>query len=115
MAEEDGTVVLAVGGKPGEALRGVDVGGVLPRRGGLRGRRGEYAAAEAVLREGLEAHPGDGDILYEIARVYALVRTARRGDRAARGGASPLRRACAGGRPEDEDLASLRDRPDWPL
>ena len=112
MAEEDGTVVLAVGGKPGEAY--TTSTWEWRFRAAPHAKAGDHAAAEAVLREGLEAHPGDGDILYEIACVYAL---SGRGDEAiaqleAAFAASPRTRGWAA---EDEDLASLRDRPDWPL
>ena len=68
----------------------------------------------AGLREGLEAHPRDGDMIYEIARVYA--RSGRPEEAIAQLeaalAASPRSRRWAA---DDEALASLRDRPDWPL
>ena len=112
VAEEDGTVILAVGGKPGT---GYETSTWEWRfRAAPPARAGDYAEAEAILRDGLAAHPGDGDILYELACVDAL---AGRPERAieqleAAFAASPRTRDWAA---EDEDLASLRDRPDWPL
>jgi len=113
VAEEDGTVVLAVGAKAGEAYEASTWEACFLDATAFAAR-GEYAAAEAVLREGLEAHPGDGDMIYEIARVYA--RSGRPEEAIAQleaaFAASPRSRGWAA---EDEALASLRDRPDWPL
>ena len=113
VAEEDGTVVLAVGAKAGEAYEASTWEACFLDATAFAAR-GEYAAAEAVLREGLEAHPGDGDILYEIARVYA--RSGRPEEAIAQleaaFAASPPSREWAA---EDDTFASLRDRPDWPL
>ena len=113
VAEEDGTVVLAVGNKPGEAYE-TSTWEECFLASAAFAARGDYDAAEAVLREGLEAHPGDGDILYEIARMYAL---SGRPEEAiaqleAAFAASPRSRRWAA---RDEALASLRDRPDSPL
>ena len=113
VAEEDGTVVLAVGGKPGEGYEASSWESCF-LRAAPHEKAGEWDAAEAILREGLEAHPGDGDMLYGLARLHTL---AGRPDAAieqlgAALAAEPRLRAWAAG---DEDLDSLRGRPDWPL
>jgi tetratricopeptide (TPR) repeat protein len=36
----------------------------------LRGKLGKVDEAEQFLREGLRANPGDGEILYELGRIY---------------------------------------------
>jgi tetratricopeptide (TPR) repeat protein len=112
VAEEAGTTVLAVGGKPGE---GYEVSAWEWRfRAQPHLAAGEYEQAEALIRESLAAHPGDGASLYELACVEAR---AGKPDAAI----EHLREAVAA-RPEvrewgadDSDLDSLRDRPDFPL
>ena len=64
-ATEDGTIVLAVGGRPGEAYKpgpGESMSGFF----GLY-REKDYEGALAILRKALEAHPGNALILYNIA------------------------------------------------
>jgi tetratricopeptide (TPR) repeat protein len=112
VAEEDGTTVLAVGGKRGE---GYDVSAWEWRfRAAPHEHAGELERAEAILREGLDANPGDGGTLYNLACVEAR---AGRPDEAI----AHLRSALTA-RPgvrewaaDDRDLDSLRERADWPL
>ena len=112
VAEEPGTTVLAVGGKPGE---GYEVSAwewrfrAVPHRDA-----GDWERAEALIRESLDAHPGDGASLYDLACVEAL---SGRHDAAI----GHLREALAA-RPEvrewaaeDSELDALRKRPDFPL
>jgi quercetin dioxygenase-like cupin family protein len=111
VAAEDGTTILAVGGKPGEGYE------VSPWEWRFRAEQpraaGDLARAEAILREGLEANPGDPVTLYDLACVLAR---AGRDDEAI----GHLREAAAA-RPDvhewaadDRDLDSLRERPDFP-
>jgi tetratricopeptide (TPR) repeat protein len=112
VAEEAGTTVLAVGGKPGE---GYEVSAWEWRfRAEPHLAAGRLEQAEALIRESLAAHPGDGASLYDLARVEA-----RAGKPEA--AIEHLREALAA-RPEarewaagDSDLDSLRNRPDFPL
>jgi hypothetical protein len=70
-ATEDGTIVLAVGGRPGEAFR--------PGPGEALGsffrdyRNGDYETALAACRTALETHPGNALILYNIGCLETLL------------------------------------------
>jgi tetratricopeptide (TPR) repeat protein len=112
VAEEPGTTVLAVGGKPGE---GYEVSAWEWR---FRAQRHfvarEWRQAEAIVRERLGEHPGDGATLYDLACIEAQ---AGKHDAAI----EHLREALAA-RPEvrewgagDADLDPLRGRADFPL
>jgi tetratricopeptide (TPR) repeat protein len=107
----DDAAVLAVGGKPGapheispweyEFL-------ALPHL-----RAGRYDEAERLLHEALEAMPGNGSTLYNLACAEAL---AGKTDvalehLAAAVAAEPELAATAQG---DEDFASIRDDPRFP-
>jgi hypothetical protein len=107
-ATEDGTIVLAIGGRPGEAFR--------PSPGESMGqffrlyREQDYAGALAACREGLEQHPGNAMILYNIACLESLLGHPEAaldplGESLA---AWPDYRELAAG---DDDLAALRDDP----
>jgi len=111
VAREDGTTVLAVGGKPGA---GYEVSAWEWR---FRAQRhiaaGEWDQAEALVRESLAAHPGDGASLYDLACIEAR---AGKPDAAV----AHLREAFEA-RPEarewaadDTDLEPLRERADFP-
>jgi len=69
VATEDGTTVLAVGGARGEAYR------VSPWEYNFAAipawSREDWSEAERVLREGLEAHPANPSVLYNLACVLA--------------------------------------------
>jgi hypothetical protein len=64
-ATEDGTIVLVVGGKPGEAWS-MSPGESMSGFFGLY-REKDYEGALAILRSALEDHPGNALILYNIA------------------------------------------------
>ena len=108
-AVEDGTTVLAVGGVRGGACK------VSPWEFAFAGvpayRSKRYDEAAALLREGLELHPGNTALLYDLACMEALS-----GDKDAalehlrQAAASPrLREAAAA----DSDFDSLRDDPSF--
>lgn len=64
-ATEDGTIVLVVGGRRGEAFKvgpGEALGPFFRRY-----RDGDYEGALAACREALESHPGNALILYNVA------------------------------------------------
>jgi hypothetical protein len=64
-ATEDGTIVLAVGGTPGQAYKpgpGESMSGFFGQY-----REKDYDGALAILRKALDAHPGNALILYNIA------------------------------------------------
>jgi quercetin dioxygenase-like cupin family protein len=107
VAAEAGTTVLSFGGPPTfqpSAWEWAFQAGPL--------MRGDPEAARRILAEGLEAHPESGSLYYNLACLEAL-----QGDRAAALGA--LRRAvelrpeAADWARDDEDLASLRDDPEF--
>jgi len=111
VADEPGTTVLAVGAKPGE---GYEVSAWEWRfRAQPHVAAGDWDKAEALIRQSLEAHPGNAAGLYDLASVEA--QTGRhdaaiehlRGAIAAR----PEAREWAA---EDRDLDPLRHRPDFP-
>jgi len=105
-ATEDGTIVLVVGGRPGEAFR--------PGPGEALGaffrlyRNEDYEGALSACREALEAHPGNALILYNIACLESRLGHPDEaleplGESLA---AWPAYKELAA---DDDDLASLRD------
>ena len=107
-AREDGTIVLAVGGRPGEAFK---PGPIESISGFFRlYREQDYEGALAVLRSGLETNPGNAFILYNVACMEAL---AGRCEEAL----EPLAEALAAWpaykelATNDDDFAALRDDP----
>jgi tetratricopeptide (TPR) repeat protein len=106
-AEENGTTVLAVGGARGEPFR------ISPWEYAFAMvpayQAGRYDEAKALLVEGLERHPGNPNLLYDLACIEAL-----QGEREAAlehledATVDPGLRACA---PKDPDLESLRGDP----
>jgi hypothetical protein len=70
IAREAGTVVLAVGGVPGEPFT------ISPWEYNFRAadasRQGRHADAVAIARAGLERHPGNASILYNLACFESL-------------------------------------------
>jgi tetratricopeptide (TPR) repeat protein len=106
-AVEDGTTVLAIGGERGAAYK------VSPWEFAFAGvpayEAKRYDEAIALLREGLELHPGNTSLLYNLACVEALT-----GDKDA--ALEHLSQAAANPRvqewsKDDSDLDSLRDDP----
>jgi len=108
VAETDGTIVLAVGGRRGEAYR-LSPGASLREFFRLHGDK-DYEGAMVICREGLEAYPGNAFILYNIACLENLL--GRPDDALA-----TLATATEGWPDykelarEDDDFASLREDP----
>lgn len=105
-ATEDGSIVLAVGGRPREAFRPGPIESISGFFG--RYREQDYEGALATLRSGLETHPGNPFILYNVACMDSLL---GRGDQALESlaqalAAWPAYKELAA---SDEDLAPLRD------
>jgi tetratricopeptide (TPR) repeat protein len=69
VATEDGTTVLAIGGARGEAYRVSPWEYIFASTPAWR--RGEWDEAERQLREGLDAHPANPSVLYNLACVLA--------------------------------------------
>ena len=107
-ATEDGTIVLAIGGRPGEAF---EPGPIESMSGFFRRyREQDYEGALAILGSALEAHPDNPFILYNLACVESLL--GRREE-----ALEPLAKALAAWpaykelAAADDDLAPLRDDP----
>ena len=109
VAEEDGTTVLALGGRPDHEVSAWE----------WRFRAQPHIDAEewekgiALMHDGLAALPGEGSLLFNLACFEA--RLGRLDDAAqhlqeAVAARPDLREAAA----EDPDLKPLRDRPDFP-
>jgi tetratricopeptide (TPR) repeat protein len=106
VAAEDGTLVLVVGGSPGEVFKPgpTEAMGAFFRLY----RDGDYAGALAACNEALDLHPGNGLILYNIACLESLLGNGEAGLAALEEavGAYPSFKENAA---TDDDLASLRD------
>ena len=109
VALEDGTTVLAVGGKPGqhEPSAWEWFFAATPARD-----RGDYDEALAIIDDGLEHKPDHPALLYNLARYEVLL--GRPGD------ALPHLRTALEAEPllvelaaKDDDFASLRDDPEF--
>lgn len=110
-AVEDGTTVLAIGGVRGEPFR------ISPWEFAFAGvpayRERRYDEAKELLLEGLELHPGNPSLLYDLACNEAL-------NGEADAALEHLREAVAAdpkyGRfaQDDGDLDSIRDDPRFP-
>jgi tetratricopeptide (TPR) repeat protein len=110
-AVEDGTTVLAIGGVRGEAFR------VSPWEFAFVGtpayKAGRYDEAKALLLEGLDLHPGNPSLLYDLGCNEAL-----NGERET--AMEHIREAVAAEpkygtyAQEDSDLDSIRDDPRFP-
>ena len=107
-ATQDGTVVLAIGGTPGEPFTvgpGESIGGFYRSY-----REKDYETALSACREGLETHPGNAMILYNVACLEALLGHPEEAfaPLAESLAAWPAYRELAA---DDDDLAPLRDDP----
>jgi hypothetical protein len=113
VAEEDGTMVLALGGEPGVPYE------VSAWEWRFRAQphidAQEWEAGVALMHEGLEARPGDASLLYNLACFEAHL--GRLDD------ATAHLREAAEADPDrirewardDDDLDPLRERADYPL
>jgi tetratricopeptide (TPR) repeat protein len=110
-AIEDDTTALAVGAVAGEAYRvsaWESVAHAIPAW-----RSGDYRSARAMIEAGLEEHPDNPSLLYDLACVEAL-------DGDADAAIAHIQRAVelkpeyARDAQADEDFASIRGRPDFP-
>jgi quercetin dioxygenase-like cupin family protein len=109
VAEEDGTTVLALGGKPDHEVSAWE----------WRFRAQPHIDAEewekgiALMHDGLAALPGEGSLLFNLACFEA--RLGRLDDAAQHlQEAVDARPNLAEAAAEDPDLEPLRDRPDFP-
>jgi tetratricopeptide (TPR) repeat protein len=111
VAIEPATTVLAIGGEPGLPFE------VSAWEWNFRANphiaAGELERAEEIVRDGLDAHPGNGALLYNLACCEA--RLGRLDDAAghlrdAVAAEERVREWAAG----DSDLDALRGRPDFP-
>ena len=106
VALEDGTLVLVVGGRPGEVF----TPGPTEAMGDFFRlyRAEDYAGALAACNEALEVHPGNALILYNVACLESLLGNGEAALAALEGAvrAYPGFKENAAG---DDDLASLRD------
>lgn len=110
IATADGTIVLAVGGRRGEAYRltpGAAANGFWDAY-----RAKDYETALAALNRGLEAYPGNAFLLYNVACLKSLL-----GDGEA--ALTALAESVAKWEPykelarEDDDFASVREDPQF--
>jgi len=107
-AVEDGTTVLAIGGMRGEPFSISPWEFAFAAAPPMKDKR--YDEAEAMIREGLEKHPGNPSLLYDLACIYALQgRTEDAiGHLQTVLEAQPKWRSHAA---KDDDLTSIRDDP----
>jgi tetratricopeptide (TPR) repeat protein len=110
-AVEDGTTVLAIGGARGQ---GFQISAWEFRFAAIPAVKADrYADAERLIREGLELHPGNPALLYDLACYEAL--QGRRDEALAH-----LEAAVAGNpksleyADDDPDFDSIRDDPRFP-
>jgi tetratricopeptide (TPR) repeat protein len=110
-AAQDGTRVLAVGGPVGEAFEPSPWEPAF--RAEALARASDPEGAVAIVREALDEHPDNPSMLYNLACFEAL---AGHDDDAIAHltRAIELRPAARDWAVQDDDLASLRDRPDFP-
>jgi mannose-6-phosphate isomerase-like protein (cupin superfamily) len=111
-AEEPGTAVLAVGGPRGEAYEPTPWEDVFAAE--RHRASGDYDAMVAEVERGLARHPDHPMTLYGLACAEALAgRTEPALGHLRR--ALELKPEWADHARQDEDLASLREHPHWPL
>jgi tetratricopeptide (TPR) repeat protein len=111
VAEEPGTTVLVVGGIPGRAFEPSPWESWLAAFPHYRCR--DYRRAVEIMREALAKHPGNSNVLYNLACMESLVgeRDAALAHLAEAAEAEPRVRAWA---QSDTDLEAVRDDPRFP-
>jgi len=109
-ATEPDTSVLAVGGRRGAAY---EPSGWEHAFAAEKHRvSGDYEAMAAEIADGLERHPDDPGLLYDLACAEALARRPQEALEHLRG-ALELKPELADHARKDEDLISLRELPGW--
>jgi len=111
-AEEPQTTVLAVGGPRDGAYE--PSGWEHAFAAELHRASGDYEAMAAEIAEGLERHPDDAGLLYDLGCAEALAGRSEDALEHVRR-ALELRPDWTDHMRQDEDLVSLRDLPGWPL
>jgi tetratricopeptide (TPR) repeat protein len=111
-AEEPETSVLAIGGARGAAYEpsGWEHAFFAEKHRAV----GDYEAAAAEISRGLEQHPDDPGLLYDLGCAEALAGRPEDALEHVRR-ALELKPEFGDHAQKDPDLVSLRDRPDWPL
>jgi alpha/beta hydrolase family protein len=109
VATEDGTIVVAIGGKRGEAYRPVPYDAQTGF--GEAYNEKDYEQAIAILNGALEQYPGNAGLTYNLACMEALV--GREDEALAHLEEAlvwePFKELAA----NDDDFASLRDKPEF--
>jgi len=110
VATEDKTIVLAVGGKPGEAFRPSPYDAMSEFGPAYNAK--DYERALAVLNEVLDEYPGNPGITYNVACMEALLgkRDEALAHLAYAMSSWPRAKEYVA---EDDDWASLRDDPEF--
>jgi tetratricopeptide (TPR) repeat protein len=112
VATEANTTALAVGGTPGrpyEVSPWEWVAEAIPAW-----RSGDYATARATVENGLREHPENPSLLYDLACLEALMGATEAAIQHLRR-AVELKPEYAEDAREEEDFASIRDHPAFPL
>jgi hypothetical protein len=111
VATAAGTTVMVVGGRPGAGLPTSPFEHWFAAE--PASAAGRYAEAEQIVKAGLDEHPGHPVMHYQLACYTALdgrLDEAMEHLRLALAADPSLAKWARG----DDDLAALRDRPDWP-
>jgi tetratricopeptide (TPR) repeat protein len=111
VATADGTTIIVIGGRPGAGLPTSPFEHWFAAEPAVAA--GRYAEAEQIVLAGLDEHPGHPDMHYQLACYTALdgrLDEAMEHLRVALETDPSLAKWARG----DDDLAALRDRPDWP-
>jgi tetratricopeptide (TPR) repeat protein len=110
IATEPNTTALAVGGASGQAEVSPweSVAHAIPAW-----RSGDYETARATIEAGLEEHPDNPSLLYDLACLEALSGDAETATEHLRR-AVELKPEYAKDAQNEEDFASIRARPDFP-
>lgn len=111
VAVTDDAAVLAIGGKPGEAHEISAWEYAFPAIPPMQA--GRYDEARRLLLEGLDAKPGNGSLLYNLACVEALAGEADTALELLNEAVAAEERFREYAR-TDEDFASIRDDPRFP-
>jgi tetratricopeptide (TPR) repeat protein len=113
VADEDGTTVVAVGGRAGEPFR--ESGWEYSFAAKPHLDAGDYDRAVEVASEGLERHPDDPGLLYNVACFEALAGRREDALEHLRSAYELAPEKVSKWAPDDSDLDSIRDDPAFPL